>query len=64
MNVRLYHLGYMCPEDRLRKYQWYNTIDPENESEDRYRHMVQGDIPEVPAHLKLKHAGPLRLVRL
>jgi glycosyltransferase involved in cell wall biosynthesis len=59
----LYHLGYMSREDRLRKYQWYNASDPGNESEDCYRHVVQGDIPEVPAYLKLKHAGPLVLTR-
>ena len=64
LDARLYHLGYMSREDRVRKYQWYNASDPDNEAEDRYRHVVQGDIPEVPAHLKLKHAGPLVLERL
>jgi len=62
--ARLYHLGYMCREDRLKKYYWYNRIDPGNEDEDCYRHMIQGDLPEVPAHLALKHAGPLKIARL
>ena len=62
--ARLFHLGYMRRSDRLMKYRWYNSTDPNNEGEDRYRHMVQGDLPEVPAHLKLKHAGPLRLERI
>jgi hypothetical protein len=60
----LFHLGYMRRADRLMKYGWYNATDPNNEGEDRYRHMVQGDLHEVPAHLKLKHAGPLRLERI
>jgi hypothetical protein len=59
--VRLIHWGYMNKEDRLRKYRWYNSIDPNNEIEDRYRHCVQGDVPEVPADAILKHAGPLEL---
>jgi glycosyltransferase involved in cell wall biosynthesis len=62
--ARLYHLGYMCRADRLKKYRWYNEVDPDNAQEDRYRHMVQGDIPEVATHLTLKHAGPLTLTRL
>jgi glycosyltransferase involved in cell wall biosynthesis len=62
--ARLFHLGYMRRCDRLMKYRWYNTTDPNNEREDCYRHMVQGDLPEVPAYLKLKHAGPLRLERI
>lgn len=59
--ARLMHWGYMNASDRLRKYQWYNVIDPNNEAEDRYRHIVQGDIPEIPAGAKLLHAGPLQL---
>jgi hypothetical protein len=54
----------MRRSDRLMKYRWYNTTDPNNEREDCYRHMVQGDLPEVPAYLKLKRAGPLRLERI
>lgn len=57
----LLHLGYMDRADRLRKYAWYTTMDPNNRSEDCYRHIVQGDIPEVPADVKLMHAGPLAL---
>jgi glycosyltransferase involved in cell wall biosynthesis len=60
----LWHLGYNDREDRLRKYAWYNRLDPNNESEDSYRHMVQGDVPEIPADAVLKHAGPLRLEML
>lgn len=59
--ARLMHWGYLSTEDRIRKYRWYNTIDPENEAEDRYRHIVQGDVPEVPAGAILRHAGPLQL---
>lgn len=59
--VQLWHYGYLHREDRLRKFSWYRSNDPGNASEDEYRHVVQGDIPEVPAHARLMHAGPLRL---
>jgi glycosyltransferase involved in cell wall biosynthesis len=56
----LLHFGYLDRADRIRKYEWYNANDPGNEAEDRYRHIVQGDVAEVPASAKLKHAGPLK----
>lgn len=62
--VRLKHYGYMDRNDRIRKYAWYNQIDPHNATEDAYRHMVQGDTPEVPVNARLKHAGPLTLLPL
>lgn len=62
--VRLNHLGYMLKEDRLRKYAWYNSVDPNNTVEDYYRHTVQGDVAEVPADAQLKWAGPLRVMPL
>lgn len=55
------HFGYMHREDRIRKYGWYNQQDPHNSNEDHYRHVVQGDIPEIPASAHLLHAGPFRL---
>lgn len=58
------HFGYLHRHDRIRKYGFYNNADPNNYSEDLYRHIVQGDIPEVSASAKLKHAGPLRLEAL
>jgi len=66
LDVSLLHLGYMDPADRLRKYAWYNAKDtsPDLDREDHYRHIVQGDIPEVPADAKLKWAGPLQLETL
>lgn len=57
--ARLWHLGYMDREDRLRKYEWYNRVDPGNVAEDEYRHMVIGDL--FPADSKFRHAGPLEL---
>lgn len=60
-NVRLLHLGYLHREDRLRKFDWYRKVDPKNRAEDGYRHIVQGDVPEVPAAARLMHAGPLEL---
>lgn len=61
LQVYLLHYGYMLKEDRIRKYEYYNRIDPNNPMEDCYRHIVQGDIPEVPASAILMHAGPLEL---
>lgn len=57
--ARLLHYGYLYREDRIRKYNWYNSIDPHNEGEDGYRHIVQGDVPEVPATARLRWAGPM-----
>lgn len=64
LQVALLHYGYMFREDRIRKYEYYNRIDPGNKIEDEYRHMVQGDVPEVPKDAVLKYAGPLELRRL
>lgn len=60
--VRLLHYGYMHKEDRVRKYEWYNRIDPNNQFEDQYRHMVVGDI--FPSDSRFKWAGPLQVVQL
>lgn len=62
--ARLWHLGYNDKADRLRKYAWYNQIDPNNAHEDMYRHMIQGDAPEVPPGAKLKHAGPIQFAMM
>jgi len=61
IDAALLHFGYLHREDRLRKYAWYNLRDPHNRNEDGYRHIVQGDLPEVPGQAKLLHAGPLTL---
>lgn len=70
LEVALLHLGYMDKEDRIRKWKFYNAMDPTNEAEgyDRkhpergsYCHVVQGDVPEVPATAILRHSGPLEL---
>lgn len=60
-DARLLHFGYIDADLRRRKYEWYNTIDPNNHGEDCYRHCVQGDTPTVPAHARLKWAGPMEL---
>jgi hypothetical protein len=60
--VKLWHYGYMLRQDRIAKWKFYNSIDPNNQAEDRYRHTVQGDVPEVPADARLAMAGPLRLI--
>lgn len=59
--VRLLHWGYLDPAQRRKKFVWYNTIDPSNPSEDQYKHVIQGDTPDIPATAKLKWAGPLQL---
>lgn len=60
-DIPLLHLGYRDRSDRIRKYGWYNQNDPHNRGEDCYRHVVQGDLDEVPASARLLHAGPLEL---
>lgn len=57
--VRLLHLGYLHREDRIRKYHWYNAVDPGNQIEDEYKHMVIGDI--FPADSVFRWAGPLQV---
>lgn len=61
LEVSLWHMGYLHAEDRLRKFAWYNHQDPGNIAEDCYRHVAQGDLPELPAAAHFRHAGPLRL---
>ena len=58
----LLHLGYMDQSDRLRKFEFYNTMDPNNIPEDRYRHMLVGDT--FPADSIFRHGGPLQLKEL
>lgn len=59
LSVRLLHFGYLHREDRIRKYHWYNQVDPNNAMEDQYRHMVCGDI--FPATSVFRWAGPLEV---
>jgi SAM-dependent methyltransferase len=55
LGVRLKHYGYLERERRQAKYRWYNQVDPDNDLEDRYRHLA-----EIPG---ARHApGPPRLV--
>ena len=61
INARLIHYGYIDRDMRMAKWDFYNTVDPDNLLEDRYRHAVAGDIPEVPAWARTKWAGPLTL---
>ena len=64
LNVCLLHYGPLHREDRIRKYRWITKLDPHNEHEDFYRHMVQGDLPEFPAEATYKHGGPLEVRKL
>lgn len=57
--ARLLHWGYIDQELRMRKFDWYNKIDPNNTAEDGYRHMVVGDV--FPRDSRFRHAGPLQL---
>lgn len=63
-DARLLHYGYLHKEDRIRKWHWYTKLDPDNKFEDGYRHVVQGDVPEIPADAVLRHGGPLTLRRI
>lgn len=64
LNVFLLHYGALHCIDRVRKYEWITRLDPRNESEDFYQHMVQGDFASIPADAKLKYAGPLDIRKL
>jgi len=55
----LLHMGYLHREDRVRKFEWYNKLDPDNKHEEGYRHMIVGDL--IPADSECKHGGPLEL---
>jgi GT2 family glycosyltransferase len=39
--VRLKHYGYMTKEQRMAKYTFYTTTDPQNHAEDNYRHLAE-----------------------
>lgn len=58
-DISLLHWGYVSPEIRQRKFEYYRQIDPDNEREDGYRHIVIGDI--YPADSRFRYGGPLRL---
>lgn len=45
--ARLKHYGYLHREDRIRKLDFYTSIDWKNAAEDCYRHMCQGDSPRL-----------------
>lgn len=60
--ARLLHYGYMERADRIRKYEYYNHLDPGNVREDFYKHMAIGDL--FPADSRFLHAGPLALAPL
>ena len=59
LDIDLLHYGYLHREDRLRKYLWHQEVEPNNPDEDSFRHIVQGDVPEIPADAVLRWAGPL-----
>ena len=44
-SIRIKHYGYLDRKERQRKYEFYNKVDPNNESEDCYRHIIE--IPGV-----------------
>lgn len=62
VNAPLLHYGYLDRADRIRKYRWYNEHDPNNAGEDRYRHIVIGDLYDPQS--KFMHGGPLELMRV
>lgn len=40
VDIKIEHLGYMFPEDRLRKYHWNKQKDPKHASEGYYEHLL------------------------
>jgi glycosyltransferase involved in cell wall biosynthesis len=57
--ARLLHLGYRDKADRIRKYEFYNRVDPRNVVENEYKHIVVGDL--FPADARFKWGGPLEV---
>jgi glycosyltransferase involved in cell wall biosynthesis len=58
--VSLLHYGYLNRADRVRKLDYYTSIDWLNQAEDCYRHMVAGDrvsIDELPLTRRLINKG-------
>jgi len=62
LEASLLHFGYLHREDRIRKYNWYRSVDRDNHSEDGYRHIAIGDA--FPADSVFKWGGPLELKEL
>lgn len=52
-DVRLKHYGYMMAEDRSRKYEWYNRIDPGSVNEDGYKHIIEQPNRHAPGPVQL-----------
>jgi glycosyltransferase involved in cell wall biosynthesis len=58
--TRIKHYGYMARADRVRKLDFYTSIDWLNRAEDCYRHMTQGDnatLEELPRVQQLLAEG-------
>jgi glycosyltransferase involved in cell wall biosynthesis len=58
--VKLKHYGYMDRQERVRKLDFYTSIDWNNKAEDCYRHMTQGDgvkLEELPKTQELLKQG-------
>jgi glycosyltransferase involved in cell wall biosynthesis len=62
--ARILHYGYYDRSLRLKKYNALMEVDPNNEGEDCYRHVIQGDVDQIPPQATLKHAGPLEITAL
>lgn len=65
--ARLKHYGYMERAWRVAKLDYYTSIDWENPAEDCYRHMTQGDLPElteVPKISQMVKFGRLNIERV
>lgn len=62
IEVGLLHYGYMLREDRVKKLDFYTSVDWKNPAEDSYRHMTQGDnvtIDELPKTRELLRLGKI-----
>lgn len=62
--VVLKHYGYLHRADRVRKLDYYTSVDWLNKAEDCYRHMTQGDnvtLEELPLTQQLVNQGRLTM---
>lgn len=53
VGAEVLHFGYIDPEVRLKKYTYYNTIDPHNSAEGEYLHIIGKPDLHAPGPVKL-----------
>jgi len=64
VDAPILHFGYLDAKERERKYCFYNAVDPNNQVEDRYRHIAAGletphvELAEKQAQMRMASGRP------